>query len=67
MATFVWPPEVQWPPPANILLNYDVAPPSGVLVEAQGVLRSVDVAPTPPGGHRVVIVTSPGTAKEKTP
>jgi hypothetical protein len=30
MATFIWPPEVQWPPPANILLNYDVVAPGGV-------------------------------------
>jgi hypothetical protein len=29
MATFVWPPEVQWPPPAHILLNYDVVAPGG--------------------------------------
>jgi hypothetical protein len=30
MATFIWPPEVQWPPPAHILQNYDVVAPGGV-------------------------------------
>jgi hypothetical protein len=35
MATFVWPPEVQWPPPANILLNYDVVAPGGVLLSSR--------------------------------
>jgi len=30
MATFVWPKEVQWPPPANISANYDVVPPDAV-------------------------------------
>jgi hypothetical protein len=34
MATFVWPKEVQWPPPANILLNYDVVAPGGVLLSS---------------------------------
>jgi hypothetical protein len=27
VATFVWPSEVQWPPPWHISLNYDVVPP----------------------------------------
>ena len=30
MATFVWDPAVQWPPPANITANYDVVAPDGV-------------------------------------
>jgi hypothetical protein len=30
MATFIWPPEVQWPPPAHITANYDVVAPDGV-------------------------------------
>lgn len=30
MATFIWPPEVRWPPPANILLNYEVVAPGDV-------------------------------------
>jgi hypothetical protein len=34
MATFVWPPEVQWPPPAHILLNYDVVDPGGVMLSS---------------------------------
>jgi len=32
MATFIWPPEVQWPPPAHILLNYDVVAPGGAVL-----------------------------------
>ena len=32
MATFIWDPAVQWPPPAHILLNYDVVAPGGVLL-----------------------------------
>ena len=35
MATFIWPPEVQWPPPAHILLNYDVVAPGGVLLSSR--------------------------------
>jgi hypothetical protein len=32
MATFVWDPAVQWPPPAHILLNYDVVAPGGAVL-----------------------------------
>ena len=35
MATFVWDPAVRWPPPANILLNYDVVPPDPPSVQAR--------------------------------
>jgi hypothetical protein len=35
MATFIWPPEVQWPPPAHILLNYDVVAPGGVQLSSR--------------------------------
>ena len=35
MATFIWPPEVQWPPPAHILMNYDVVAPDGVLLSSR--------------------------------
>jgi hypothetical protein len=35
MATFVWDPAVRWPPPANILLNYDVVPPDPPTVQAR--------------------------------
>ena len=35
MATFIWPPEVQWPPPAHILLNYDVVAPDGVQLSSR--------------------------------
>jgi hypothetical protein len=34
VATFIWPPEVQWPPPAHILLNYDVVAPGGVALSS---------------------------------
>ena len=34
MATFVWDPAVQWPPPAHILLNYDVVAPGGVYLSS---------------------------------
>jgi hypothetical protein len=68
MATFVWPPEVQWPPPAHILLNYDVVPPAaGAIVETQGVLRSTDVVPYTSGGIRVVNITAPAPALALTP
>lgn len=40
MATFVWPPEVQWPPPAHILLNYDVVPPAVAMLSEEGVLHT---------------------------
>ena len=63
MAMFIWPPEVQWPPPAHILLNYDVVPPAaGAVVEMQGVLRSIDVAPYTSGGIRVINITAPAPA-----
>ena len=32
MVTFIWPPEVQWPPPAHILQNYDVVAPGGAVL-----------------------------------
>jgi hypothetical protein len=32
MATFVWDPAVQWPPPAHILSNYDVVAPGGAVL-----------------------------------
>jgi hypothetical protein len=35
MATFSWPPEVQWPPPAHILQNYDVVAPGGVYLSSR--------------------------------
>ena len=35
MATFVWDPAVQWPPPAHILLGYDVVAPDGVLLSSR--------------------------------
>src|SRR4029077_1126164 len=35
MATFVWDPAVQWPPPAHILQNYDVVAPGGVLLSSR--------------------------------
>jgi hypothetical protein len=35
MATFVWDPAVRWPPPANILLNYDVVPPDPPSVQTR--------------------------------
>jgi hypothetical protein len=35
MATFIWDPAVRWPPPANILLNYDVVGPGGVVLSSQ--------------------------------
>lgn len=35
MATFVWDPAVRWPPPASILLNYDVVAPGDVAPSAQ--------------------------------
>lgn len=35
MATFIWDPAVQWPPPAHILLNYDVVAPGGVLLSSR--------------------------------
>ena len=57
MATFIWPVEVQWPPPAHILLNYDVMPPpADAVVETQNVLRSTDVAPLATGAVRVTLV-----------
>ena len=61
MANFVWPAEVQWPPPAHVLLNYDVTQPvaSAEAVEAQGVLDSTAVVPDTHGGTRVVIVPPP--------
>jgi hypothetical protein len=31
MATFIWDPAVAWPPPAHILLNYDVIGPGDPL------------------------------------
>jgi hypothetical protein len=34
MATFIWDPAVQWPPPAHILLNHDVVAPDGVLLSS---------------------------------
>jgi hypothetical protein len=34
MATFIWDDKVQWPPPAHILLNYDVVAPGGVLLSS---------------------------------
>ena len=34
MATFIWDEKVQWPPPAHILLNYDVVAPGGVLLSS---------------------------------
>jgi hypothetical protein len=30
--TFIWPPEARWPPPVDILLNYDVVLPDGVIL-----------------------------------
>jgi hypothetical protein len=59
MATFVWPAEVQWPPPAHVLLNYDVVPPTDVGIEAQGVLHSAFVPPDTHGGIRYVNITPP--------
>ena len=35
MATFIWDPAVQWPPPAHILLGYDVVAPGGVLLSSR--------------------------------
>jgi hypothetical protein len=40
MATFIWDPAVQWPPPANILLNYDVVA-NGDVIPALGSTRGV--------------------------
>jgi len=34
MAQFIWDPAVQWPPPAHILLNYDVVAPGGVYLSS---------------------------------
>lgn len=31
MATFIWDPAVRWPPPADILMNYDVIGPNDPL------------------------------------
>jgi hypothetical protein len=63
MATFNWPAEVQWPPPVNILLNYDTTQPSGAATAGPSkVLKSSDVADVhvdTHGGTRVVIVPPP--------
>lgn len=60
MATFIWDAAVQWPPPAHILLNYDVVQPSDGAEAAQsGVLRSVDVVQHTYGGVRFVAVNQP--------
>jgi hypothetical protein len=40
MATFIWDAAVQWPPPANILLNYDVVV-NGDVIPALGSTRGV--------------------------
>jgi hypothetical protein len=60
MATFIWPAEVQWPPPGHVLLNYDTTPPSAPAVETQaGVLSSSDFVSDTHGGTRVVLVPQP--------
>jgi hypothetical protein len=40
MATFIWPPEVAWPPPLSILQNYDVVPPAVAKLTEEGVLHT---------------------------
>ena len=59
MATFVWDPAVGWPPPASILLNYDVIPPASPAAsdEPQVVLHTF--VPRTYGGIRFVNVTQP--------
>ena len=59
MATFVYDPAVRWPPPAWILLNYDVVPPDAPVVAQQGVLRSVDVVQHTYGAVRYTEVVVP--------
>ena len=40
LAQFIWDPAVRWPPPANILLNYDVVPPDVPTVTEEIVLHA---------------------------
>ena len=57
---------MRWPPPADILLNYDVVPPAeGAVVGVGGVLRSTDVDQHTYGGVRTVLVTSPETKESQ--
>lgn len=59
MATFIWPSEVRWPPPAHVLLNYDVAQPDAPQPAEKGVLRSPDVVQLTHGALRVTEITIP--------
>jgi hypothetical protein len=69
MATFVWDPAVRWPPPANILLNYDVVPPDPPTVQARDAPTVLHTFLPIHDALRVAIVDRDGSLpkEEKTP
>jgi hypothetical protein len=67
MATFVWDPAVRWPPPANILLAYDVVPPdppAASLKDGPNVLHTFSPIHD---ALRVSVVKDEASTEEKTP
>lgn len=47
MATFVWDEAVRWPPPAHILLGYDIVSPTGVVLSRRETTKEEKRMPNP--------------------